>query len=102
MDAVDIASLMVDMAEIMLVIYLFIFFRVKYVLQGKGYEVAWFSLSRRQFSDYGTLNTVIKMEQDEVELRKLVFYRRLTVFSWPLLTLATGLLLTGWYAGASW
>ncbi len=95
MDTTEMAGLLVDMAEILIVISLFIFFRIKFVLQEKGYEVAWFDLSRTQFSDYPNLKSAIKTETDDSELRKFTFYKRLNELLWVLFPLAIVLMFIG-------
>lgn len=61
-----------------------IWYRTKFMLKAKGYNVGWVS---RHLKDMPNLNKAIKAETDPEELKRLLFQRKMMLsifFSFPL------------------
>jgi hypothetical protein len=75
-----------------------IWYRTKFILKVKGYDVGWFI---KHFDDYPNLLTAIKFESDQMELERLIFQKKLMLSSWILFPLGVILIWSGAFMSGS-
>ncbi len=89
---------MENFGVLLIIVSNIVWYRAKFILKAKGYDVGWLS---KHFNDYPNLLTAIKFESDQMELERLLFQKKLMLSTWVLFPLGVILIFSGAFMNGS-